>query len=67
MVGNEGAGADAALPETRENGKVRKVKEYSTGERLTIAVFEGGLIRRLNKEWIPCDEAEYLEYQKSKQ
>jgi hypothetical protein len=49
-----------------ENGKVRKVKEYSTGEVLTLAIFEGGRFRRLTKEWIPCDESEYLEYQKSK-
>ena len=50
-----------------ENGKVRKVKEYSTGEVLTIAVFEGGRVRRLTNEWIPCTEQDYMEYQISKQ
>lgn len=48
-----------------ENGKVRKVARYFNWATM-IVEFEGGRTRRLTDKWIPCTEAEYLEYQNSK-
>lgn len=49
-----------------ENGKVRKVARYFNWGAM-IVEFEGGRTRRLTDKWIPCTEAEYISYQKSKQ
>lgn len=43
------------------NGKVRKVKQYIWWTDRTCNIeFEGGRCRKLNRQWTPCEEAEYL-------
>lgn len=45
----------------KNNGKVKKVQKYhlSTG----YVVFDGGRTRRINKDWTPATEQEFLTYQ----
>lgn len=48
-----------------ENGKVRKVARYFNWATM-IVEFEGGRTRRLTDKWIPCTEADFIQYQNSK-
>jgi|HubBroStandDraft_2_1064218.scaffolds.fasta_scaffold393611_2 hypothetical protein len=47
-----------------ENGNVRKVVKWLFQYNHIIVEFEGGRQRILKDKWIPCNEKEYLEFQK---